>query len=237
MNAATISRVLGIGLILSLMVLLVAGPVSGQGTSGAPAAPGDQSGTDQVPPFLGPQAPSSPDSGTDPVMGAIMAPVAPVPTAPAQLPATGGQQNPYLELMDQYRQMYGGSPAPSQLPQTGAAAGTTLQELLPEEIVGATADSPEQSLQPLVLGAPEELPATGAPAATTDTAALQELVPEEVVGVTADAPAASPAPAPAPAQLPQTGGGTPSVSPAAPSQQQNPYLELLGQYRQMYGGH
>lgn len=206
---------------------------------GAPQASSPQAlpqtgGTDQVPPFLGPQAPATSATGPDPVMGAIMAPASPVPTAPAELPATGRQQDPYLGLMEQYRQMYGGSSAPAGLPKTGAAAGTTLQELLPEEIIGVTADVPGQAPQSTALAAPAALPETGAAEGTT----LQELVPEEIVGVTSDQSAASPAPA----QLPETGGGT-SISPTAPAQQpstgqqQDPYLELMPQYRQMYGGH
>ena len=62
-------------------------------------------GTDQVPLFLGPQVPSMSDTSSDAVMGAIMGLVS---AEPVQLPVTGAQPNPYLELLEQYRKMYGG---------------------------------------------------------------------------------------------------------------------------------
>ena len=67
--------------------------------------PATGGGTDQVPPFLGPQVPSMSDTSSNAVMDAIMGLV---PAEPAQLPVTGAQPNPYLELLEQYRQMYGG---------------------------------------------------------------------------------------------------------------------------------
>jgi hypothetical protein len=196
MRTATISKALAIGVILSM---LVAGPVFAQGTSGA--APRDEvqtGGTDQPLPFyLTPQGTSTPDMDVNAAMGAIMNSVPTVPVAPEQLPVTGQQQDPYLKLLEQYRQMYGGSggsAAPAQLPETGAAEGTTLGELFPEEIVGVMADLVSESMVP---APPAGLPETGAVAPTAspqETATVQ--LPERMIG---------PQPSPVPEALPATG--------------------------------
>lgn len=99
--------------------------------------------------------------------------------------AQGASRDPYLALLEQYRQMYGGSSAsaemnatalpPEALPETGAAASS----LTPKG--AATVQLPDQMIGPQAVPAPEQLPATG--------------------------------------------------------EQRNPYLQLLEQYRQMYGGY
>lgn len=122
--------------------------------------------------------------------------------APARLPVTGSQPNPYLELLEQYRQMYGGS-SPAQLPQ----AGTGAESLLPEEIVGVMAS---------YSAVPAQLPMSGASSKQTSFPLPRiETHPDSSLGDAIDL-MTSAAPG-APEQLPVTG-----ASPVEP-----PYYEAL----------
>jgi hypothetical protein len=81
--------------------------------------------------FSLPRIETHPDSGLGDVLDLMtgVIPGAFIPGAPGQLPVTGAQVNPYLGLLEQYRQMYGGSSDPARLPVTGARADPYLELL------------------------------------------------------------------------------------------------------------